>query len=145
VAKGADAHERRFRGEPAVELMAGKLSIVFVPGLGITGVSMRYHGAEHLALPGGLAALRTGSTMGLPLLAPWANRLSRRHYRAAGASVDLDGLTLPVDDNGLPIHGLLVGKPGWSVEHLATRGETARLRASIEVDAPAFRSRTASK
>ena len=38
----------------------------------------------------------------------------------------------------MPIHGLLVGRPGWSVEQLSTRGETARVRASTVVDVPAF-------
>jgi aldose 1-epimerase len=132
------AHEGRFRGEPAVELTVGELSVVFTPDLGMTGVSLHYRGAEHLALPGGLAALRGGRTTGMPLLAPWANRLSERRYRACGTSVDLDGLALTVDDNGLPIHGLLVGQPGWSIDHLSTRGETARLRAMIDVDSPAF-------
>ena len=94
----------------------------------MTGVSLRHRGGEHLALPGGLDALRAGRTGGPPLLAPWANRLSRWRYRAAGVTVDLDGLPLGVDDNGLPIHGLLVGRPGWSVDRLATRGDTARLR-----------------
>ena len=104
----------------------------------MTGVSLRYRGGEYLALPGGLDALRSGQTGGLPLLAPWANRLSERRYRAADVTVPLDGLDLPVDDNGLPIHGFLVGAPGWSVDRLSTRGDSARLRASITVDAPAF-------
>jgi aldose 1-epimerase len=138
VATDVSARERRFRGEPAVELRAGDLSVVFLPGLGMTGVSLRYRGGEYLALPGGLTSLRAGRTMGLPLLAPWANRLSGRHYRAAGVKVDLDGLALTVDDNGLPIHGLLVGQDGWSVDQLTTRGATAKLRACIDVDAPAF-------
>jgi galactose mutarotase-like enzyme len=104
----------------------------------MTGVSLQYRGREHLALPGGLEALRAGRTGGLPLLAPWANRLSEWRSRAAGVSVDLEALPLPVDDNGLPIHGLLVGQPGWSVEQVTTRGDAARLRAAITVDAPAF-------
>ena len=81
---------------------------------------------------------RAGSTRsgpvaptGLPLLAPWANRCRGRRYRAAGVTVDLSGLRLGVDDNGLPIHGLLVGRPGWSVDRLATRGDTAR-RAGLD-------------
>jgi galactose mutarotase-like enzyme len=134
----ATASECRFRGEPAVELVAGDLTAVFTPGIGMTGVSLRHRGREYLALPGGLDALRSGRTGGLPLLAPWANRLSVRRYRAAGVTVPLDGLDLPVDGNGLPIHGFLVGAPGWSVDRLSTRGDTARLRASIAVDAPAF-------
>jgi galactose mutarotase-like enzyme len=132
------SEEQAFRGEPAVALVAGDLSARFMPGLGMTGVSLRYRGAEHLALPGGLPALRQGRTAGLPLLAPWANRLSERRYRSGRVTVDLDGLPLTVDDNGLPIHGLLVGRPGWSIDRLTTRGESARLRASMHVDAPAF-------
>jgi galactose mutarotase-like enzyme len=104
----------------------------------MTGVSLRCQGAEHLALPGGLDALRAGRTTGLPLLAPWANRLSQHRYRAAGVEVDLAGRRLTVDQNGLPIHGLLVGRDGWSVDRLATRGNNASLRASIDVDAPEF-------
>jgi galactose mutarotase-like enzyme len=104
----------------------------------MTGVSLRCHGEEHLALPGGLDALRAGRTTGLPLLAPWANRLSGRRYRAAGVNVDLAGRRIGIDDNGLPIHGLLVGRRGWSVNRLTTRGGTAGLRATIDVDAPEF-------
>jgi aldose 1-epimerase len=138
MARGVRAEERPFRGEPAIELTAGPLTAVFVPGLGMNGVSLRHRGGEHLALPGGLDALRGGHTTGLPLLAPWANRLSRWTYRAARVTVDLDGLSLGTDDNGLPIHGLLVGKPGWAIDQLTTRGDTARVRASIGVDSPAF-------
>lgn len=138
MGSAAVARECRFRGEPAVELAAGGLTAVFTPGVGMTGVSLRHRGGEYLALPAGLDGLRSGHTGGLPLLAPWANRLARRRYRAAGVTVPLEGLDLPVDGNGLPIHGLLVGAPGWSVERLTTRGDTARLRASIGVDAPAF-------
>ncbi len=72
------------------------------------------------------------------MLAPWANRLASRRYRAAGVDVDLTGLALGTDDNGLPIHGLLVGASGWHVDRTDSRGKSARLRASIDVDAPAF-------
>jgi aldose 1-epimerase len=130
--------EERFRGEPAVRVSAGELSATFLPALGMTGVSMRCQGREHLALPGGLPALRAGATLGLPLLAPWANRLARRHYRAGNVDVDLAGLPLPTDGNGLPIHGLLVGKPGWRIERRSTRGGRATFRAAIDVDSPAF-------
>ncbi len=130
--------ERRFRGEPAVVLTAGELRATFLPGLGMTGVSLRYRGREHFALPGGLDALRAGGTLGLPLLAPWANRLAAWRYRAAGVAVDLAGLPLHTDGNGLPIHGLLVGQPGWRIDGQTVRGSSARLHASIDVDAPAF-------
>jgi aldose 1-epimerase len=130
--------ESRFRGEPALILSAGELVATFLPDLGMTGVSLVYRSHEHLALPGGLPALRSGATLGLPLLAPWANRLGSRRYRAAGVDVNLDGLPLRTDDNGLPIHGLLVGQPGWRLVQRSARRASARLRAAIEVDAPAF-------
>ena len=105
----------------------------------MTGVSLRYQGREHLALPGGLDALRAGRTAGLPLLAPWGNRLASRRYRAAGVDVDLRGLRLGTDDNGLPIHGLLVGKPGWRVDRqVRARRRPRSSLTSIDVDARAF-------
>jgi galactose mutarotase-like enzyme len=134
----SDAQETRFRGEPAIRLAVGELSATFLPGLGMTGVSLRYRGREHLALPGGLDALRAGRTLGLPLLAPWANRLGGRRYRAAGVGVDLRGLRLTTDDRGLPIHGLLVGRSGWQVVRVHAGSDAAQLHASRDVDARAF-------
>jgi galactose mutarotase-like enzyme len=134
----AATEETRFQDEPALRLTSGRVSATFVPGLGMTGVSLRNGSAEHLALPGGLDALRHGRTTGLPLLAPWANRLSGRVYRVGRVRVDMHGLRLGVDEHHLPIHGLLVGRKGWRVERLSTRGTSARVHASIDVDAKAF-------
>jgi galactose mutarotase-like enzyme len=104
----------------------------------MTGVSLRRGGREFLATPGGPAALRGGHTLGLPLLAPWANRLATRRFRVAGMEVDLRGRRLPTDDNGLPIHGLLVGGSGWQVTRQQVRGSTATVRGAVEVDPRAF-------
>ena len=119
-------------------MRSGPLRATFVPGVGMTGVSLRRDGHEHLALPGGVAALRAGHTGGLPLLAPWANRLAARRYTAAGVDVDLRRLRLHTDDNGLPIHGLLVGWPEWEVTGTRARGDVAHLVATTIVDAKAF-------
>jgi galactose mutarotase-like enzyme len=135
---GAEVVERRFQDTPALELRSGSLRATFVPGVGMTGVSLRRDRREHLALPGGVAALRAGHTGGLPLLAPWANRLGARRYRADGVEVDLRRLKLNTDDNGLPIHGLLVGWPDWEVTGTRVRRDVARLTATTVVDARAF-------
>ena len=45
----------------------------------------------------------------IPLVHPWGNRLGRWGYRVGRTTVDLRGLDLPTDDNGLPIHGNLRG------------------------------------
>ena len=72
----------------------------------MVGSSLRVEGLEFLGQRGGLEKYRrTGSTFGVPLLHPWANRLDRR----------LDHPRVRHDPTGLPIHGLLNGWPEWDV------------------------------
>ena len=99
----------------ALRLRAADTEATFLPDLGMVGTSLRVDGEELLALPGGLEAYRAGHVTGLPLLAPWANRLSQRQYEIAGVDVDLAGLDLPDDGHGLPIHGTMTAQPGWEI------------------------------
>jgi len=122
-------------GEAAVTLAAGELEATFLPGLGLLGTSLRHRGEELLALPGGVAGYRGGNVTGLPLLAPWANRLPGWRYRAAGTEVDLDGLDLHTDPGGLPIHGTLTANGGWRLERLAAEDGSAVLQASLDYGA----------
>jgi len=105
-------------GVAAVVLRSGPMETAFAPSLGMLGLSLRHDGEELLALPHGVGGYRAGHQTGLPLLAPWANRLSRRSYEIAGAVVDLDGLPLGTDGNGLPIHGTMTAQPGWEIATL---------------------------
>jgi aldose 1-epimerase len=132
---GASVRVGVFDGEPAVVLAAGELEATFLPGLGLLGASLRHRGEELLALPGGVAGYRGGHVTGLPILAPWANRLAGRRYRAAGVEVDLEGLALHTDPAGLPIHGTLTAHPGWRLELLAAEGGRALLRAGFDYGA----------
>jgi galactose mutarotase-like enzyme len=105
-------------GYSALTLRAGDLSATFVPQLGMIGASLEHRGQELLGQRKGLAAYEaTGSTMGIPLLHPWANRLSALTYEAAGlkATIDPDSPRIRLDPNGLPIHGLLAANPHWQV------------------------------
>jgi aldose 1-epimerase len=122
-------------GEPAVTLAAGGLEATFLPGLGLLGTSLRHQGEELLALPGGVAGYRAGHVTGLPILAPWANRLPGRRYRAAGVEVSLEVLDLHTDPAGLPIHGTLTAHPGWRLERLSADGDRAVLAASFDYGA----------
>jgi aldose 1-epimerase len=124
-----------WRGEAAVTLDAGGLAATFLPDLGMLGTSLRHRGEELLALPGGLARYKDGHVMGLPLLAPWANRLAGRRYRVDGVAVDLAGLPLPTDGNGLPIHGTMTARRGWQVDRLQAGTSTACLRARFDYGA----------
>lgn len=109
-------------GQAAVTLRDGELEATFVPGAGMIGVSLRHRGEELLGQRHGLGAYGASArTFGIPLLHPWANRLSRDDYDAAGAHVQLPptGPGLHRDGNGLAIHGLLAGAPEWAVGPLA--------------------------
>jgi aldose 1-epimerase len=122
-------------GETAARLAAGELEASFLPRLGLLGASLRHRGEELLALPGGVDGYRGGHVTGLPLLAPWANRLPGRHYRAAGTEVSLEGLELQTDPGGLPIHGTMTAHPGWRLERLAAEPDRAVLEASFDYGA----------
>src|SRR3954471_24389988 len=105
-------------------LTAGDLEATFVPDAGMVGSSLRHRGEELLGQRGGLAAyVAQRKTMGIPLLYPWANRLSRRRFEVAGREVAIDPEATPLrlDARGLPMHGLLTAASGWRVErHEAT-------------------------
>lgn len=128
----ASVRVHRWRGVAAVTLTSGELQATFIPEMNLLGASLRLGGEEFLALPGGVGAYRRIRTTGLPLLAPWANRLSGRGYRAGRVRVDLDGLNLYTDPNGLPIHGTMSAQETWHVSSVSTGGRVARLRAEFE-------------
>jgi aldose 1-epimerase len=128
----ASVRIHRWRGVAAITLTSGELQATFVPEMNLLGASLRLGGEEFLALPGGVGAYRRVRTTGLPLLAPWANRLSGWAYRAGRIRVDLDGLDLYTDPNGLPIHGTMSAREPWDVSAVATGGRVARLRAGFE-------------
>jgi aldose 1-epimerase len=95
----------------------GDLGATFVPGAGMVGTSLRHRGTELLGQRDGLVRYAEGhSTMGIPLLHPWANRLESDSVSIGGRFVDLAGSTIVArDEHGLPIHGLLGGSPLWKV------------------------------
>ena len=90
-------------------LIAGDLEAVFLPGHGMLGASLRHEGVELLGRVENLsAAAASGSTAGIPLLYPWANRLAGFSYQTAGRKVTLDPSSplLHFDASGLPMHGV---------------------------------------
>src|SRR3954452_20828596 len=94
----------------------GELSARFEPGAGMLGCSLRHRGEELLG------------ARGIPILHPWANRLGAWRYEAGGRRVALDPHSplVATDDNGLPIHGTLMGSKSWEVE-ATDDGVTAQL------------------
>ena len=127
-------------GHPATRLTSasGDLTATYAPGAGMVCCSLRHRGEELLGQRGGLANyIERGSTFGIPLLYPWANRLSGLRYAAVGHEVLLDPATSPIrlDANGLPIHGLLAASPKWKVTDAGAHGDAAVLRARLDFGA----------
>jgi galactose mutarotase-like enzyme len=109
------------------------LEATFVPAAGMLCSSLRHRGEELLAQNDGVEAYaQRGKTMGIPLLYPWANRLADFSYTAAGRTVEVphDPSRIAVDQNGLPIHGVIGGRLQW--ELTSTTDPTAQsLSASL--------------
>jgi aldose 1-epimerase len=82
------------------------------------GASLRHRGEELLGRIEELAqGTASGSTVGIPLLHPWANRLAGFSYEAAGRVVELEPESplLQLDGNGLPIHGVPWPRLAWDI------------------------------
>jgi len=90
-------------------LVAGDLQAVLLPAHGMLVASLRYQGVEILRRVEDLkAAAARGSSAGIPLLYPWANRLAEPRYRVLGREVVLDRSSplLHFDEQRLPMHGV---------------------------------------
>jgi aldose 1-epimerase len=80
------------------------------------GASLRHRGEQVLRRVDDLqTAAAKGSTAGIPLLHPWANRLEGMRYGAAGREVQLDAASpmLHLDVHGLPMHGVPWSRLEW--------------------------------
>src|SRR5438309_1638276 len=109
---------------------SGALEATFVPGAGMICWSLRDRGEELLAHPVSLEGyVDGGHVTAVPLLHPWANRLSSSSYGIAGRQVTLDmaAANIHTDPNGLPIHGLVAGCSAWEVLEAGRARVRARL------------------
>jgi aldose 1-epimerase len=108
----------------------------FVAEAGMVCRSLSDHGDQLLDFGKGVEAYaQRGSTMGIPLLYPWANRLDGFDYRVAGKAVALpnDTALIPLDPNGLPIHGVIPGRMRWLPEE---RADETNLAARLAWSSP---------
>ena len=106
------------------------LTATFVPTAGMIGTSLADGDDEFLGQRRGLDAYVTsGKTMGIPILYPWANRLSASDYETNGTVVTLtpgEG-GVRADEHGLPIHGVLAAYAGWQITAQSQNSLTATL------------------
>jgi galactose mutarotase-like enzyme len=105
-----------------IELRAGDLTTTWHPDTGMVCSSLRHRGEELLGQRGGLEDYRErGAAFGIPLLAPWANRLDAPELDGPDGPVTLDPAQVKVDGAGLPKDGLLAGVPWRVVEQAPER------------------------
>ncbi|UXA20503.1 aldose 1-epimerase [Mycobacterium sp. SMC-4] len=106
------------------------LTATYVPGAGMVATSLSDDGMELLGQRRGLLAyVSNHKTMGIPILYPWANRLSSNGYGVDGAVVTLTPGTggVRTDQHGVPIHGTLAAYKDWTVTTVLESQLTAEL------------------
>lgn len=106
------------------------LTATYVPSAGMVASSLNDDGVEFLGQRRGLQAyVSNHKTMGIPILYPWANRLSSMGYGVNGAVVTLTPGTggVRTDEHGVPIHGTLAAYPDWTVTTALESQITAEL------------------
>ncbi|KUI28657.1 aldose epimerase [Mycobacterium sp. IS-1496] len=97
---------------------SSSVTATYVPTAGMICTSLADDGVEFLGQRRGVQAyITSGKTMGIPILYPWANRLSATKYAIDGGVVTLTPGVAGVrtDEHGVPIHGVLGAYPGWVV------------------------------
>jgi aldose 1-epimerase len=116
-------------------IRSNKIKAEFLPELGMLGTSLQYEGIEILRRIEDIdAAARRGSTAGIPILYPWANRLSRFEFETAGENIRLNRSSpfLHLDENGLPLHGVAWSMLKWN----PTNVESERIEAELNWNTP---------
>ncbi|MDH6198210.1 aldose 1-epimerase [Mycobacterium frederiksbergense] len=109
---------------------SSSLTATYVPAAGMVCTSLADDDVEYLGQRRGLQAyIADGKTMGIPILYPWANRLSANEYRVDDTVVSLtagvDGVRS--DAHGAPIHGVLAANPDWQVTEQSGNRLVSRL------------------
>lgn len=118
---------------------AHAIDLAICPSIGNTAYDMRVRGKPILLSPGRLPGnlnewKQKPSQLGIPFLAPWANRLDADAYWANGKRYVLNPAAVEIrrDPNGLPIHGLLLFADAWRVERLHADEHSAEVVSVLE-------------
>jgi aldose 1-epimerase len=125
-------------GVPIVRLgdPAREMEVEIVPSLGNRAIALRVRGENFLYVPSDdPTQLKANRHLnGIPFLAPWANRMpdgfgaNGKYYR-----FDSGSAALRLDQNGIPIHGLLTASPLWKVVECATDEHSAHVTSRLQL------------
>ena len=107
--------------------------VSILPGLGNLTVEMKVKGHNVLRFPFDSAAEYKGGSgsMGIPFLAPWADRLDEQAFYANGKRYAFD-MSLGNVRGANPIHGFLSSVPDWKVIETRADGLSAWVTSRLE-------------
>ena len=108
-----------------------------VPSIGNIAYEMTVNGRNLLRFPFPSVAefKRKPRMCGIPLLAPWADRLDENAFFANGRKFSFDPSlgNVQLDGAGYPIHGFLTLVPDWTVTALEANAAGARVISRLDV------------
>ena len=112
---------------------ASQTSVSILPSLGNIAVEMKVKGHNVLRFPFQTAAEYKGGTgsIGIPFLAPWADRLDEQAFYANGKRYAFD-MALGNVRGTNPIHGFLMNVPDWQVVDVRADGQSAWVTSRLE-------------
>jgi aldose 1-epimerase len=124
-------------GHPVVRLaeVESGSEVTVAPSFGANAYDFHVNGKKVLWAPDSLGNLMTRPRLcGIPLLAPWANRIAGVSYRANGKKFLLNAElgNLRLDANKNPIHGLVTFADSWKVRDM--KADASRALVSLELD-----------
>lgn len=111
------------------------IEVSICPSVGNIVYDMRVNGKPILMSPANLRDWKQKpSQAGIPLLAPWANRLDGDAFWANGKHylLNKDVVKIERDENGLPIHGLLLYASAWETGRLHADAQGAEVTSRLE-------------
>ncbi len=108
-------------------------TVSIIPSLGNLAVEMKVKGHNVLRFPFTSAADYKGGTgsIGIPFLAPWADRLDEQAFYANGKRYAFD-MSLGNVRGTNPIHGFLSSVPDWKVLDARADGQLAWVTSKLE-------------
>lgn len=114
-----------------------KTSVSIAPSIGNIAYEMKVNGRNVLRFPyASVAAFRDKPRMcGIPLLAPWADRLDEPAFYANGRKYGFNRSlgNVHFDEAGHPIHGFLTLAPDWEVIRLEANAVEAQVTSRLDV------------
>jgi aldose 1-epimerase len=129
------AKQSKDHGTAIVRLSDGAhgVEVSVVPSIGNLAYEMKVHGRNILHFPYADIGEFAGRPMqcAIPLLAPWANRMTEEGFWANGKKYAFN-LELGNVRGALPIHGLLGNSPLWHVTELAADADSAHVTSRLE-------------